>query len=115
LSSPPGVEVTGTNAIRIVLNIDPSKTTPDEAAQWVIAWAEKVTKATTLGASKTIAGPSYGLDTHLGRLAGVKAVFASHVRRVHESLVQLGYTPTLPTSGKEDLPRYISYVDPTTV
>jgi hypothetical protein len=39
-------------------------------------------------------------------------VFAPRVRRVHETLVKLGYTPTLPKSEKKELPSYVSYLDP---
>jgi len=98
--------------IHIVLNIDPSKTTPDEAVKWAITWAEKVKTATMPGETKATAGPIYGLDKQLGRLTDHQPMFAPRVRKVHETLVKLGYTPTLPKSTKKELPSYISYIDP---
>jgi hypothetical protein len=98
--------------IRIVLNIDPSKSTPDEAAEWAIAWAQEFGAATMSGTTKTHAGPIYQVDEQLGRLTGLKPVFAPRVRKVHQTLINIGYTPTLPSSTKKDPPPYISYIDP---
>jgi hypothetical protein len=98
--------------IHIVLNIDPAKTTPEEAVEWAITWAAKVNTAAASGATTVGAGLIFGLDKQLGRLTDHQPVFAPRVRRVHETLVKLGYTPTLPKSEKKELPSYVSYLDP---
>ena len=98
--------------IHIVLNVDPSKTTPEEAAEWAIAWAAKVNTAAVAEETTPGTGLIFGLDKQLGRLTDHQPVFAPRVRRVHETLVKLGYTPTLPKSEKKDLPSYVSYLDP---
>lgn len=126
----------------IALSVDPSRTSPAEVATFAAATLEELTRTlaaagvaltgpapvaaagvsaagvvSAAAASSALAsGPGHipGLAQQLGRLMDHNPVFAPRVQQVHDALVKLGYTPTLPKSAKATMPSYVSYIDPKT-
>lgn len=100
--------------------IDPSRTSPAEAAIWFDTLTTLITNGVVAaseasGTSKT--GDDQGaLAKQLKRLTDHAPMFAPRVHALHEQLVALGYVPKLPTplKAKGKLPSYISYLDPVT-
>ncbi len=91
----------------VYVSIDASKFSPQEAAEWIAEF--HAARADDAGA-----GLGSPLEKQLARLTDYAPVRAPRIQRTHHELVALGYVATLPKSGKDTLPSYISYVDPTT-
>lgn len=100
--------------LTLALQVDPSVMTPDQAAEYAAAVLSKLTTAAAAAAAPGTAVHLVGIDKQLARLNDHDATFAPRVKRLHQELMKLGYTPKLPKSAKGTPPPYLSYVDPAT-
>jgi hypothetical protein len=101
--------------LAVQLRIDASVTSAEDAVAYIQTVVRGLNDpAAGSDVTVTVSTPVFGLDRQLGRLMDHNPAFAARVRKLHDGLVRIGYSPTLPKSSKDVLPSYISYIDPAT-
>lgn len=96
--------------LTLALHVDPTVLTPEQAAEYAAAVLSRLTATALPGTAVHLVG----IDKQLARLNDNEPTFAPRVKRLHQELMTLGYTPKLPKSDKGTPPPYISYIDPAT-
>lgn len=102
--------------INLNLTIDPTTMSAADAGAYAAQMYATLTAELATPASAATGTPAHivGIDKQLGRLTDYRPVFAPRVKSLHTQLVALGYEPRLPTSVKDNVPSYLSYIDPAT-
>ena len=102
-----------TPAINLNVNLDAATMDAETSAKYIADLIAELTLNLDNSGTSSVGTPAHivGIDRQLGRLMDFDPVHAPRVKRLHNELVALGYTPTLPKSKKKLPPSYLSYLD----
>ncbi|MDQ1684997.1 MAG: hypothetical protein QOC82_1734 [Frankiaceae bacterium] len=108
---------TATLSVQAVFQFDGETTTPELAAAWLAKFRQlTVATASANAPAAPMAAGTNGEDrvvAQLRRLTNATPAFRDRVERLHATLAEIGFTPTLPEPRKSNrVPSYLSYVDP---